>query len=44
MNPSKNLIGKNLSSSSIMEGIYHLMKNLNNILTMDVVMIRASFA
>jgi len=31
MNPSKKLVGKNLSSSSVMEGTDHLKKNLNNI-------------
>jgi hypothetical protein len=40
MNPSKKFVGKNISSSSIMEGFDHLKKNLNNILTT----IRASFA
>jgi len=32
MNPSKKLVGKNFSSSSIMEGTDHLKKNLDNIL------------
>jgi hypothetical protein len=31
MNPSEKLVGKNLSSSSIMEEINHLEKNLDNI-------------
>jgi hypothetical protein len=44
MKPSKNLVGKKLSSSSVMEGTNHLKKNPNNILTMDVVVIGASFA
>jgi hypothetical protein len=45
MNPSKKLVGKNLSSSSFMEGIDHLKKNLYNTndKIMDVV-IRVSFA
>jgi hypothetical protein len=31
MNPSKKLAKKNLSSSLVMEGTYHLKKNLENI-------------
>jgi hypothetical protein len=31
MNPFEKLGGKNLSSSSVMEGIDHLRKNLDNI-------------
>jgi hypothetical protein len=31
MNPSKKLAGKNLSSSSVMEGIDHLKKEFDNI-------------
>jgi hypothetical protein len=44
MNPSKKLVAKNLSPSFVMEGTDHLKKNHNNILTIDVAMIRASFA
>jgi hypothetical protein len=31
MNPSKKLVGKNFSSSLIMEGTNHLKENLDNI-------------
>jgi hypothetical protein len=44
MNPSKKLVGKKLSSSLVMERTNHLKKNPNNILTMNVVVIGASFA
>jgi len=44
MNSFKKLVGKNLPSSSVMEGTDHLKKNPNNILTMDVAMTGASFA
>jgi hypothetical protein len=44
MNPSKKLVGKNLSSSLIMERTDHLKRKPNNILTMDVVVMGASFA